>query len=165
MYTFGKKVFLVKQARQIGSLQQFEETISNVLSRKKNPSCSKLGEVRRYVRRWAELLESRQRRLYPQKRCLSGCLYPSLFKVAVSHLIVHGEVKCSPPFFLAKLWWEGRIFQCSGPAGKIYSDSPTQGWGALYLTSGIKLQELWRSEHGLHINIKELSATQMSTLF
>ena len=55
--------------------------------------------------------------------------------------------------------WQGRSFQGQSPVRKIYSDSSTQGWGALDLTSGAKLHEFWRSEKGLHINIKELKAS------
>jgi hypothetical protein len=55
--------------------------------------------------------------------------------------------------------WQGRSFQGQSPVRKIHSDSSTQGWGALDLTSGAKLHEFWRSEKGLHINIKELKAS------
>ena len=55
--------------------------------------------------------------------------------------------------------WEGRSFAGQSAVRKIYSDSSTQGWGALDVTSGQKLQEFWRSDLGLHINIKELKAS------
>jgi hypothetical protein len=59
--------------------------------------------------------------------------------------------------------WEGRSLDSKSPVRKIYSDSSTEGWGALDLTSGQKLQEFWRSEKGLHINIKELKASIAAT--
>jgi hypothetical protein len=55
--------------------------------------------------------------------------------------------------------WRGRSFSGLSPVRKIFSDSSTQGWGAVDLTSGAKLQEFWRSDLGLHINIKELKAS------
>ena len=55
--------------------------------------------------------------------------------------------------------WEGRAFAGRSPVRKIHSDSSTQGWGAIDLTSGAKLHEFWRTEMGLHINIKELKAS------
>ena len=54
--------------------------------------------------------------------------------------------------------WQGRRFAGKNPDRKSFSDSSTQGWGALDLNSGQKLHEFWRSEKGLHINIKELKA-------
>ena len=42
--------------------------------------------------------------------------------------------------------WEGRSLENKSPVRKIYSDSSTEGWGALDVTSGQKLQEFWRSE-------------------
>jgi hypothetical protein len=59
--------------------------------------------------------------------------------------------------------WEGRSFTTPGPLRKIYSDSSTQGWGAIDLTSGRRLHEFWRSEKSLHINIKELKASLAAT--
>jgi hypothetical protein len=59
--------------------------------------------------------------------------------------------------------WQGRGFESRSPVRKIYSDSSMEGWGALDLTSGEKLQEFWRSERGLHINIKELKAAIAAT--
>ena len=55
--------------------------------------------------------------------------------------------------------WEGRSFGGKSPVRKIWSDSSDQGWGAVDQTSGKKLHEFWRSEKGLHINIKELKAS------
>ncbi len=54
--------------------------------------------------------------------------------------------------------WQGRSSAGKTVVRKIYTDSSTQGWGALDLTSGQKLHEFWRTEKGLHINIKELKA-------
>lgn len=59
--------------------------------------------------------------------------------------------------------WEGRSFNHHSAVRKIHSDSSDQGWGAVDLTSGSKLQEFWRSEKGLHINIKELKAAISAT--
>ena len=55
--------------------------------------------------------------------------------------------------------WKGRSFQGKCAVRKIFSDSSTQGWGAVDVTSGKNLHEFWRSEMGLHINIKELKAS------
>jgi hypothetical protein len=55
--------------------------------------------------------------------------------------------------------WKGRSFAGKTPVRKIHSDSSNQGWGALDITSGAKLHEFWRTEQGLHINIKELRAS------
>ena len=54
--------------------------------------------------------------------------------------------------------WEGRTFQGNASVRKIHSDSSDFGWGAIDLNSGRCLQEFWRSEKGLHINVKELRA-------
>ena len=54
--------------------------------------------------------------------------------------------------------WKGREFGGPTSVRNIHSDSSTQGWGAIDLTSGQKLQDFWRSEQGLHINLKELKA-------
>jgi hypothetical protein len=54
--------------------------------------------------------------------------------------------------------WEGRSFNSQCSVRKIHSDSSDLGWGAIDLSSGAQLQEFWRSEKGLHINIKELKA-------
>ena len=54
--------------------------------------------------------------------------------------------------------WEGRQFGGKTPVWTIHSDSSTEGWGAIDITSGRQLQEFWRTEKGLHINIKELKA-------
>ena len=50
--------------------------------------------------------------------------------------------------------WAGRKFQDHPVIRKIHTDSSTQAWGALDLTSGNVLHEFWRTERGLHINIK-----------
>ena len=54
--------------------------------------------------------------------------------------------------------WQGRKFEEGKVHRKVYSDSSQEGWGAMELVSGQKVQEFWRSERGLHINIKELKA-------
>ena len=54
--------------------------------------------------------------------------------------------------------WEGRYFEEGKNCRKIYSDSSTQGWGGLETQTGQVVQDFWRSEIGLHINIKELKA-------
>ena len=56
------------------------------------------------------------------------------------------------------LSWEGRQFGGLAPVRMIHSDSSTQGWGAIELLSGQKLHEFWRTDQGLHINVKELKA-------
>jgi hypothetical protein len=58
--------------------------------------------------------------------------------------------------------WEGRSFQTTSTVRKIFSDSSTLAWGALD-SSGQKLQEFWRTEKGLHINVKELKAAIAAT--
>ena len=54
--------------------------------------------------------------------------------------------------------WTGRQFEGVKPVRTIHSDSSTNGWGAIDLSSGRTLQEFWRDKSGLHINIKELEA-------
>jgi hypothetical protein len=54
--------------------------------------------------------------------------------------------------------WKGREFQKRCRVRTLHSDSSTMGWGGVDLQSGRQVQEFWRSETGLHINIKELRA-------
>lgn len=54
--------------------------------------------------------------------------------------------------------WKGRRFEGDKETREIYSDSSNYGWGALETQSGNQVQDFWRSEMGLHINIKELKA-------
>ena len=54
--------------------------------------------------------------------------------------------------------WEGRNFEGQDPVRQNFSDSSDLGWGALDITSGAQLEEFWRTEKGLHINVKELKA-------
>jgi hypothetical protein len=58
--------------------------------------------------------------------------------------------------------WGGRPFP--SPATRhLESDSSTFGWGGLDLQAGTQLQEFWRKDSHLHINVKELIAA-ISTL-
>ena len=54
--------------------------------------------------------------------------------------------------------WEGRQFQGICPVREIHSDSSQEGWGGVDLTENREVQEFWRDQSGLHINIKELQA-------
>jgi hypothetical protein len=54
--------------------------------------------------------------------------------------------------------WQGRQFQARCPIRKLHSDASNVGWGGLDIQSGTGLQEFWRQENGLHINVKELHA-------
>ena len=89
-----------------------------------------------------------------------GAVHKLALKFRVGHSFTH------PPQFREQVKevgsilanWEGRYFGEAKNPRQIYSDSSTQGWGALETQTGQKLQEFWRSEIGLHINIKELKA-------
>ena len=52
----------------------------------------------------------------------------------------------------------GRIFLGQKSARELHSDSSGQGWAGVDLTGKQQIQEFWRTNQGLHINIKELSA-------
>ena len=54
--------------------------------------------------------------------------------------------------------WEGRSFQAQCTIRKLHSDASNLGWGGLDIQSGTSLQEFWRQDNGLHINVKELHA-------
>ena len=54
--------------------------------------------------------------------------------------------------------WQGRLFQGRCAVRNLHADSSDHAWGGVDLTSGQCVQEFWRSDRKLHINIKELSA-------
>ena len=54
--------------------------------------------------------------------------------------------------------WEGRPFLTTRLHRKMAADSSDWAWGGIDLTSGHCLQEFWRSQAGLHINVKEVLA-------
>ena len=54
--------------------------------------------------------------------------------------------------------WEGRTLGGLAPVRELHSDSSNFSWGGLDLTTGAGVQEFWREESGLHINVKELQA-------
>ena len=54
--------------------------------------------------------------------------------------------------------WEGRPFLTTRLHRKMAADSSAWAWGGIDLTSGHCLQEFWRSQAGLHINVKEVLA-------
>ena len=56
------------------------------------------------------------------------------------------------------LRWEGRQLQGKSTIRTLHSDSSNFGWAGVDLRTGQKVHEFWRSEAGLHINIKELKA-------
>ena len=56
------------------------------------------------------------------------------------------------------LSWPGRKFVTGATATKIFSDASDAGRGGLNPLSGQYVQDFWRTERGLHINMKELSA-------
>jgi hypothetical protein len=53
--------------------------------------------------------------------------------------------------------WAGRQFQGRVSVRTIHSDSSDLGWG-VDINSQTCVQEFWRDQSGLHINIKELQA-------
>jgi hypothetical protein len=53
--------------------------------------------------------------------------------------------------------WAGRPFY-EQPIRKLFSDASLHGWGGLDPASGACVQEFWRSQTHLHINVKELQA-------
>ena len=53
--------------------------------------------------------------------------------------------------------WAGRPFP-SKPSRQLHSDSSTFGWGGIDVNSKKFIQEYWRRDHTLHINVKELQA-------
>ena len=54
--------------------------------------------------------------------------------------------------------WKGRTFQGKVPCRQFHSDSSDWAWGGLHPLTGESVQEFWRDQKGLHINVKELSA-------
>ncbi len=54
--------------------------------------------------------------------------------------------------------WSGRPFQGKVSLRKLFSDSSQTGWGGLDSATGECIQEFWRGQDGLHINVKELQA-------
>jgi len=54
--------------------------------------------------------------------------------------------------------WEGRTLGGLTPVRELHSDSSDLAWGGIDLTSGQAVQEFWREESVLHINVKELNA-------
>ena len=56
------------------------------------------------------------------------------------------------------LAWKGRPFQEGTSMRTLHSDSSTHGWAGIDLLTGDVVQEYWRTQSGLHINIKELRA-------
>ena len=53
--------------------------------------------------------------------------------------------------------WSGRPFPVKATR-VLHSDSSTLGWGGLDPRTGEKIQEFWREEKVLHINVKEMEA-------
>eukprot|EP00667_Euglena_gracilis_P032154 EG_transcript_48498 len=53
--------------------------------------------------------------------------------------------------------WGGRPFPQSANR-ELHSDSSTHAWGGLDIRTGKIVQEFWRENSILHINVKELSA-------
>jgi hypothetical protein len=54
--------------------------------------------------------------------------------------------------------WKGRIFQGQAIVRTLHSDSSQHAWAGVDLTSNQIVHEFWRTENGLHINVKELRA-------
>ena len=54
--------------------------------------------------------------------------------------------------------WKGRIFQGQAIVRRLHSDSSQHAWAGVDLTSNQIVHEFWRTENGLHINVKELRA-------
>ena len=53
--------------------------------------------------------------------------------------------------------WSGRPFPTKA-SRVLHSDSSTLGWGGIDIVSGEKIQEFWREQKTLHINVKEMEA-------
>ena len=53
--------------------------------------------------------------------------------------------------------WSGRPFP-QKPSQQLHSDSSTYAWGGVDINSNAYVQEYWRDQHVLHINVKELQA-------
>jgi hypothetical protein len=53
--------------------------------------------------------------------------------------------------------WSGRPFP-QNATRELHSDSSTHAWGGLDVKTGQFVQEFWRNQSVLHINVKELSA-------
>ena len=54
--------------------------------------------------------------------------------------------------------WKGRPFQEKFKVRTFHSDSSTIGWGGLDVDKNQTIQEFWRQDQNLHINVKELIA-------
>ena len=54
--------------------------------------------------------------------------------------------------------WKGRQFQGKCSVRHLHSDSSSHGWAGVDLKNGGAVQEFWRDQQGLHINVKELMA-------
>jgi hypothetical protein len=54
--------------------------------------------------------------------------------------------------------WVGRSFAKRTVVKEIHADSSDNAWGAIEIRSGQAIQEFWRHDRHLHINIKELRA-------
>ena len=54
--------------------------------------------------------------------------------------------------------WAGRPFQGKVAVRQLHSDSSQTGWAGVDSRTGAVVQEFWRGQDGLHINVKELQA-------
>jgi transcriptional regulator of met regulon len=54
--------------------------------------------------------------------------------------------------------WKGRKFQGKAPVRVLHSDSSQKAWAGVDVTSGSLVQEFWREQQVLHINVKEVEA-------
>ena len=54
--------------------------------------------------------------------------------------------------------WPGRAFVRTWPLRNLHSDSSQVAWAGLDVQHGILVQDWWRKDQALHINVKELRA-------
>ena len=54
--------------------------------------------------------------------------------------------------------WKGRTFGGKTPIRNLHSDSSQESWAGVDLTTPKLVQEFWRDQRSLHINVKELKA-------
>ena len=60
------------------------------------------------------------------------------------------------------LSWRGRVMEVVVPVQKLYSDASNFGWAGVDVSTRNCIQEFWRGNDGLHINVRELHAATTS---
>ena len=69
--------------------------------------------------------------------------------------VLHQEVLSLKDTMLS---WKGRVMEGVVPVRKLYSDASNFGWAGVDVSTGKCVQEFWRGNDGLHINVRELHA-------